>query len=180
MPAPEGFLFVPDFLSAEEQSNLLRELVALDFEHDTFRGQRLKRGYAQFGYAYGSTGRTLKPVAAMPSFLVAVADRALPHCLEGTAFNQCIVTLYPAGAGIGWHTDAPRFGETIGGVSLGGEGRLQFRANGSDKVSFEVVASSGSRYLMRGPARWDYQHQVLPVRQERYSLTFREVAPLQT
>jgi DNA oxidative demethylase len=174
--APEGFLFVADFLSAAEQSELLRELVALAFEHDIFRGQRLKRGYAQFGYAYVSTGRKLEQVAAMPDFLSAVAAKVLPRCPVGTAFNQCIVTRYPLGAGIGWHTDAPKFGECVVGVSLGGRGRFQLRPNGSQDVSFEVEVLPGSMYLMRGPARWDYQHQVVPVRTERYSLTFRHVA----
>ena len=58
--SPEGFLYVADFLTGEEQAAVLRELQALDFQHDTFRGQRLKRGYAQFGYVYVSTGRKLE------------------------------------------------------------------------------------------------------------------------
>ena len=48
---PEGLLYVPDFLSPEEQAGLLQELHSLSFEHDFFRGQRLRRGYAQFGYS---------------------------------------------------------------------------------------------------------------------------------
>src|SRR5947209_7479962 len=48
-------------------------------------------------------------------------------------------------------------------------------SSGSEDVSFEVETPSGSMYLMRGPARWEYQHQVVPVRTERYSLTFRHV-----
>jgi alkylated DNA repair dioxygenase AlkB len=175
MIAPDGFLFVPDFLSPTEQSELLHKLAALTYEHDTFRGQRLKRGYAQFGYAYVSTGRKLKPVAELPPFLSAVAAKALPYCPAGTTFEQCIVTRYPQGAGIGWHPDAPIFGDCIVGVSLGGRGRFQFRPKDSEDVSFEVEASSGSMYLMRGPARWEYEHQVVPVRTERYSLTFRHV-----
>src|SRR5438105_1768501 len=111
MIAPDGFLFVPDFLSPTEQSELLPKLAALTYEHDTFRGQRLKRGYAQFGYAYVSTGRKLKPVAELPPFLSAVAAKALLYCPSGTTFEQCIVTRYPQEAGIGWHPDAPIFGD---------------------------------------------------------------------
>ena len=175
MAAPEGFLFVSDFLSTREQMDLLRELAEMNYEHDTFRGQLLKRGYAQFGYAYVSIGRRLEPVADLPLSLIAVAAKALPHCPADTTFNQCIVTHYPPGAGIGWHTDAPKFGECIVGVSVSGSGRLQFRPNGTDEALFEVEASAGSMYVMRGPARWAYQHQVLPVRSERHSLTFRHV-----
>jgi alkylated DNA repair dioxygenase AlkB len=173
--APAGFLYIADFLSAEEQAVLLRELGALKYQHDTFRGQRLKRGYAQFGYAYVSTGRKLETTAAMPDFLRAVIDRVRPHCPAGTEFNQCIVTHYPVGSGIGWHTDAPRFGECIVGVSLGAEARLQFRPNGADEASYEVQAAPGSIYILHGSVRWNHQHQVVPVKRERFSLTFRHV-----
>jgi alkylated DNA repair dioxygenase AlkB len=174
--APSGFEYVGDFLSNDEQAVLLRELMALGYQHDTFRGQRLKRGYAQFGYAYVSTGRKLQTTASIPASLRAVIDKAIPHCPAGSTFNQCIVTHYPTGSGIGWHTDAPRFGECIVGVSLGAEARLQFRPNGVEEVTFEVRAAPGSMYLMHGPARWEHQHQVVPVKDERYSLTFRNVS----
>jgi hypothetical protein len=36
--APSGFEYVDDFLSIEEQAVLLRELMALGYRHDTFRG----------------------------------------------------------------------------------------------------------------------------------------------
>jgi alkylated DNA repair dioxygenase AlkB len=173
--APDGLLYVPDFLNAAEQSTLLRQVRELDYEHDVFRGQRLKRAYAQFGYAYVSTGRTLEPAPAMPAFLSELIAKGLRHCPAEARFNQCIVTRYPEGAGIGWHTDAPRFGECIMAVSLGGEGRLQFRQNGSEAVSSEVFTTSGSLYVLHGAARWRYQHQVVPVESVRYSLTFREV-----
>lgn len=126
MPAPEGFVLVTDFLSPEEAAALLREAQALTFEHDVFRGQRLKRGYAQFGHTYVSTGRKLEAAAPMPACLRALVARAQPYLTEGTEFHQCIVTRYPPNAGIGWHTDAPRFGEWIMGVSLGGEPGFSF------------------------------------------------------
>jgi DNA oxidative demethylase len=174
--SPEGFLYVADFLISEEQAAFLRELRALNYEHDTFRGQRLKRAYVQFGYAYVSTGRKLEAALAMPEWLHAIICKARAYCPNSGVFNQCIVTHYPAGSGIGWHTDAPRFGECVAGVSLGSEARLQFRPNGAKEPSYELRAAPGSMYLMRGPARWGYQHQVVPVKTERYSLTFRHVA----
>jgi hypothetical protein len=92
--AQAGFEYVADFLSAEEQAPLLRELAALQYLHDTFRGQKLKRGYAQFGYAYVSTGRNLETTAAIPDFLRAIIEKVRPHCPAGTEFTQCIVTHY--------------------------------------------------------------------------------------
>lgn len=173
--APEGLSYIGDFLTLDEQATLLRNLQQLDYEHDIFRGQRLKRGYAQFGYAYVSTGRKLERTLEMPPFLTSTIERAVTHFPGCDQFNQCIVTHYPANSGIGWHTDAPRFGECIVGVSLGGAARFQFRPNGTEEVSYEIKAAPGSMYLMRGSARWEHQHQVVPVKAERYSLTFRHV-----
>jgi alkylated DNA repair dioxygenase AlkB len=172
---PEGFSATPCFLDPQEQAALLRRLGGLTYGHDVFRGRRLRRSYAQFGYAYVSTGQRLVPAPPLPGFLTTLIEKSLPHCPMGTAFDQCIVTHYPEGTGIGWHTDATRFGECIMAVSLGAEARLQFRPNGTREVCYEHLAVPGSLYVLRGPARWQYQHQVVAVRAVRYSLTFRQV-----
>jgi DNA oxidative demethylase len=172
---PEGFLYIPDFLLLKEQAALLHELRSLIYKHDVFRGQKLKRGYAQFGYSYVSTGRKLEVAPMIPPFLQTLINKASPYYPNDIRFTQCIVTHYPSGAGIGWHTDAPQFGDYIIAVSLAGEARLQFRPNSSKEVTYEVKASPGSLYLLQDLVRWNYQHQVIPVKVERYSLTFRYV-----
>jgi hypothetical protein len=48
---PEGFRYVPEFLARSEHEVLLDRLRALHFDHDVFRGYRIKRGWAQFGYS---------------------------------------------------------------------------------------------------------------------------------
>jgi len=173
--APEDFEYIADFLSFNEQATLLDELRSLTYQHDVFRGQTMKRGWVQFGYNYVSIGRRLEAAPPIPPFLQTIIQKALPYCPNNTEFTQCIVTNYPVGAGIGWHTDASCFDDCILGISLASEARLQFKANGSKQVSFEVKAAPGSLYIMQGAARWNYEHQIIPVRAERYSLTFRSV-----
>ena len=191
---PKGFLYIPNFLSLNEQAALLHELKSLIYTHDVFRGRKLKRGYAQFGYSYETTSRRLTVAPPIPPFLQAAIRRATffypelresiiqkpttPYYPTDILFTQCIVTHYPPGAGIGWHTDAPQFGNYILCVSLASEARLQFRPNSSKEVTYEVKISPGSLYMMQGLARWNYQHQVIPVKAERYSITFRYVAKL--
>ncbi len=61
MTVPDGFTYIPDFLTPQEQEGLLRDVNALPFEHDRFRGQQLKRSYAQFGYAYAPPDASPSP-----------------------------------------------------------------------------------------------------------------------
>lgn len=173
--SPQGLLYIPAFLSAEDQLSLLRELETLDYKHDSFRGQKLKRSYAQFGFEYVSTGHGLKQAPSIPEFLSRLIEKVVKHHLPEETFNQVIVTRYPAGAGIGWHTDAPVFGECIFAVSLGAHARLQLRPIGTKDKTFEIVVAPGSMYILAGQARWHYQHQIVPVKSDRYSITFRHV-----
>lgn len=175
MNAPNGFAYFPDFLDEEESREILSYLKGLDFQHDHFRGTRLKRGYVQFGYTYMTTGRKVKPAQPMPELIASLAGKGRQHCPEGTEFNQCIMTWYPPKAGIGWHTDAAVFGECIMALSLGSPATVSFRENGAELPSFEFRAQPRSLYVFHGQARWDYQHCVAPVSRTRYCLTFRFV-----
>src|SRR5579885_2217194 len=170
---PSGFLYVEGFLTDEEQQSLLHHLATLTFTHDIFRGKPMKRSELCQGFRYRAVGRRLEPADPFDEHCLLLTHKALPYCPDGTPFDQCIIQQYPEGAGIGWHTDAPVFGDVILGVSLGAEGRLQFRKDRNSSVCFEVAPASGSLYVMSGPARWGFQHRVVPVRALRYSLTFR-------
>lgn len=172
---PDGFSLILNVLNIEEQTDLHREISALEYQEASFRGKRLKRTTVQFGYAYILKGKKLATAEPMPLFLLAIAQKALTHCPPGTKFNQCIITRYPNNAGIGWHIDAPRFGDLVVGLSLGGSGRFQFRPKRTNLVPFETELSSGSMYLIDRSSRWDYEHRLMPVKEERYSIGFRFV-----
>jgi alkylated DNA repair dioxygenase AlkB len=174
---PEGFCYHPDFLSPPECDELLRRVDRLAYRRDFLRGRRMRRAYAQFGHAYVTEGRRLKPAEPFPDFLSELVHRFLPLCPPGTPFDQCIVTRYPPEAGIDWHTDAPCFGATIAAVSLGAPATLLFREVGAAEPCRELPVAPGSFYLITGPARRLYQHKVAPVTATRLSLTFRSVAP---
>ena len=47
--------------------------------------------------------------------------------VEAGLFVEALVTEYPAAATIGWHRDAPMFGDVVAGLSLGAAGRMKFR-----------------------------------------------------
>ena len=176
-PGPEGLTYLPGFLSVPEQSVLLRQIQDLPFTHDWHRGRALKRSNAQFGYAYVATGQDIVPAAPFPAFLselIAKASVFSPGC---DIFDQCMVTHYPVGAGIDWHVDADLFGDCIVVISLVGDARLQFRVKPSvtQRPTYESDIAPGSLYLLRGPARREYQHRVVAVKNDRYSVIFRSV-----
>ncbi len=178
MLLPEGFTYFPNFLSSKMQHGLIQQLELLEFTHDRFRGRRLTRGYAQFGYRYQSNSRKVSRVDPLPPFLEPLIWRIDPHCPDGTEFNQCLITFNPADAGIGWHTDAACFGDCIAGVSLGEQAKLEFRNARESPASCQTVLHPGSLYMMTGAARWQFQHRVEPLPGSRYSLTFRSVPEL--
>jgi alkylated DNA repair dioxygenase AlkB len=86
-----------------------------------------------------------------------------------------IVSRYPEGAGIGWHTDSPVFGDVIMGLSFGSDARLQLRPRDATAAATSIALPARSLYAIGGDARWKWQHRVPPVRGERFSLTFRSV-----
>lgn len=171
---PAGFTYSSGFLSPEEADALAEHVRLLDFRRETFRGVRMRRGYAQFGHAYHTESRRTAPAPPFPDWLTELAERVAASCPPDTAFDSCILTNYPADAGIGWHTDKPVFGPVVAGVSLLAPARLLFRrAEGEGEC--EVCVEPGSLYVMAGPSRWDFQHSVAPVVAQRVSLTFRSV-----
>jgi alkylated DNA repair dioxygenase AlkB len=176
MGQPEGFFYKSDFLSFPQQLNVLKELRGLHYEPEMFRGQLMKREWAQFGHSYKAAAHKVTPAPAMPAYLQTVLQNASVYYPDDLTFSQCIVTKYPKGAGIGYHADAAVFGEYILGVSLASAARLQFRPKKTQKATFEVTVAPGSLYVMHGSARYHYEHRIVPVKTERYSLTFRYLA----
>ena len=84
-----------------------------------------------------------------------------------------MVTEYEPGAPIGWHRDRPQFEDVIG-ISLASPCTFRFRRKkgaGWERASF--IAEPRSAYLLRGPARTEWQHSIPPVEALRYSITFR-------
>lgn len=87
---------------------------------------------------------------------------------------QVLVTRYPAGAGIGWHRDAPMFGSRIAGVSLRAPCRMRFQRTLRGERSVAAVRlAPRSAYVLSGKARWSWQHSIPATKDLRYSVTFR-------
>ena len=180
---PEGFRYEPDFLDGEEERELLRSIAGLEFSKVEMRGGVAKRRTAHFGWTYGYDARTSHPGVPIPEWLLPVRARAAGWAaLEADALAEALVTEYTPGAPIGWHRDAPMFGDVIG-ISLAGACRMKFRPYISPKdltpgrpprrTTHDVELAPRSAYLMRGIVRREFEHSIPPVEMLRYSITFR-------
>ena len=95
--------------------------------------------------------------------------------LPADRLQHALVTEYAPGAAIGWHKDRPEFKDVIG-ISL--LAPCVFRLRRKMEQRWErasLVLPPRSAYLLRGPAREDWQHSILPVDKLRYSVTFRSL-----
>ena len=112
----------------------------------------------------------------MPDFVTAVRRKAaLLAGLPASELQQVLVTEYRAGAAIGWHKDRSVFGEVVGVSPLSASTfRLRRRTSASsDRASIRLQPHSA--YLLKGPARTDWEHSIPAVDEFRYSLTFRNL-----
>jgi alkylated DNA repair protein (DNA oxidative demethylase) len=172
---PEGLVYEPDFLTQEEERTLLDEIAALDFDEIRMHGQVARRTANHYGIAYDyDNSAASKPGEPLPDWLEPVRDRVAALAgVRSDELAEALVQHYPPGAPIGWHRDAPRFG-LVAGVSLASPARMRFqRGKGDAREVAEVTLEPGSAYVLAGKARWSWQHSIPPVKQDRYSITFR-------
>ena len=171
---PEGLVYRPDFLRMEEEAALIERVAALPFAPFQFHGFEGNRRTVSFGTEYKFDGSGLKQAEPFPDWLLPVRDKAaLLADVDPSAFVHALVIEYAPGAGIGWHRDRPVFGDVVG-VSLGAEAPLRFRLrDGAKWRRFTLTAEPRSAYLLRGPARTEWEHSIAPVSALRYSITLR-------
>ena len=181
---PAGFEYRDDFISPAEERALLDLIEPLQFSPVVMRGVVAKRRIAHFGWTYGYYDRRTEPGPPLPGFLLSVRARFAAWAgIDAGSFVEALVTEYPPDATIGWHRDAPVFGEVVAGLSLRAACRMKFRpyvspsavgdTNSPRRTTHEVELAPRSGYLMAGAARRDFEHSIPAVDHLRYSITFR-------
>ncbi len=171
---PQGFRYLSQFAAGTEAEALVQQIRGLEFSPVVMRGTVARRRVVHFGWRYGYESWRISPGPPIPPFLVPLRQRAAALIgLSSEDLAEVMVTEYQPGAGIGWHRDAPMFGDVVG-ISLLGVCRLRFqRGRGPARVTSEVTLEPGSAYVLAGAARWAWQHSIPPTKAARYSVTFR-------
>ncbi len=173
---PAGFAYAPDVIDAAEEARLVGAFADLPFKEFEFHGFLGKRRVVSFGLRYDFNGGGLQQAAPIPPFVLPVRERAAAFAgLAPDRLQHVLITEYRPGAAIGWHRDRPNFGDVIG-VSL--LSPCTFRMRRKREAGWERAAMQLDRrsvYLMRGPARDDWEHSIPAVEELRYSITFRSL-----
>jgi alkylated DNA repair dioxygenase AlkB len=171
---PEGLVYRPDFVTPQEETELVARLATLPFQAFQFHGFEGARRVVSFGWRYDFNAGGLKRAEPFPDWLRPLAARAAIFAgVAPEAFVHALLTEYAPGAGIGWHRDRPQF-EDVVGISFLAPCRLRFRlraASGWTRSALTVEPRSA--YLLRGPARRAWEHSIRPLQTLRYSITLR-------
>ena len=173
---PEGFTYQRDVITPADEEALVAHIGALPFREFEFHGYVGKRRVVSFGWQYDFAARLLRRVDDMPPFLVALRGVAAAVAgLPAASLQHVLVTEYGPGAAIGWHRDKAVFGEVVG-LSLRSPCTFRLRralGDGWERVS--ITAEPRSAYVLRGPARSEWEHSIPAVDALRYSITFRNL-----
>jgi alkylated DNA repair dioxygenase AlkB len=171
---PQGFRYEPEVLTPEQEQAVLERLPELPFEEFQFHGYQGKRRVVSYGWHYDFGGRALRPAETIPAFLLPLRDLAAAFAgLKPEDFPHVLLTEYGEGTAIGWHRDKGVFGDVVG-LSLLSPCRFRLRRQaGTSWERMSLSLEPRSAYLLRGPARTEWEHSIPPAESLRYSVTFR-------
>ncbi|MGE5640535.1 MAG: alpha-ketoglutarate-dependent dioxygenase AlkB [Clostridia bacterium] len=172
---PQGFLYEPEFLAAGEEQSLLAALASLEFVPAKFQQYTARRRVVTYGASYDYGAHALAEAPPVPLFLQPLRAKVAAWIgLPARALAYALINEYQPGTPLGWHRDRGEF-EVVAGVSLGGPARMRLRRYPPRKgdKSMTLDLEPRSAYVMRGEARWGWQHSIPPTPGLRYSITFR-------
>jgi alkylated DNA repair dioxygenase AlkB len=171
---PEGLRYRAELLAPDEEVTLVSMLEGLPFREFEFHGFFGKRRVLSFGWRYDFNGGGLQQAEAIPAFLLPMRERAAAFAeLPASRLAHVLLTEYRPGAAIGWHKDRSVFGDVVG-VSLLSAAALRMRCkSGRGWRRALLKLQPRSAYLLRGPARTQWEHSIPAVAHLRYSITFR-------
>jgi DNA oxidative demethylase len=170
----EGLRFEEEFVTPAQESALLERIRSLDFHEMKMRGVVAKRRVIHYGVNYSFETFKATPGQPIPEFLLPLRERSAAFAaVAAEDLAEALITEYSAGAAIGWHRDAHPFDIVIG-LSLLSACRLRFR-RGKVRAweTQELQLPARSAYALTGPARTEWEHSIPPVKELRYSVTFR-------
>src|SRR5438270_11556353 len=107
---PPGFVYLPDFITAAEETELMKAILETELHPFNFHGYTGKRKVASFGYDWSFEKQQLSKGKEIPSAFQGIIEKVAKQTgINKEAFAELLITEYPVGAVINWHRDAPPF-----------------------------------------------------------------------
>ena len=154
---PSGLIYRPDFITEEEETNLLNFIDAAEWSTE------LRRRVQHYGWRYDYTKRRIDDsmrVGELPEWARVLARRLSNTGLMKDPPDQLIVNEYCGKQGILPHIDEPRsFTEHIATISLHETWSMVFRHRDS-KEKVEKPLERRSVAVMSGDARYKWTHEI--------------------
>ncbi|HET9218037.1 MAG TPA: alpha-ketoglutarate-dependent dioxygenase AlkB [Terriglobia bacterium] len=173
---PPGLVCRADFISPQEEAELLAEIGQLPLVEAKYKEFTARRRIVSYGGTYDFSSNELLPTGPIPPFLLPLRERVAAWAgVPAALFTHALIAEYKTGTPLGWHRDVPDF-EIVAGISLAGAGRMRLRRYPHVKGRRETLSldlEPRSAYLLRGEARWGWQHSIPPTKNLRYSITLR-------
>lgn len=174
---PHGLRYEEEFLSRAEEASLVACIEGLPLAPMKYQQYTALRRVVSYGGQYDFSAQQLQAAEPLPAWLAPVRERAAAWIgVDPARFTQALVAEYRPGTPLGWHRDVPDF-EDIVGVSLLNAAVMRLRPYPPDAPKkadvVKLALAPRSIYLLRGAARWNWQHSVAPTKLLRYSITLR-------
>jgi alkylated DNA repair dioxygenase AlkB len=174
---PQGMRYEREFLTPAQEQALIELVRGLPLAEMRYKSYTARRRVLSFGGSYDFDANRLKAAQPIPESLHPLRAQVADWLgIPPADFTQALVAEYREGTPLGWHRDVPDF-EDVVGVSLLNEAVMRFRPYPPDAPKkadvLKVTVEPRSIYLLRGEARWGWQHSVSPAKALRYSITFR-------
>lgn len=180
---PPGTIYLPDFVTAKEEHEIVGALDAGEWNAE------MKRRVQHFGWRYDYRARAVTADAflgALPDWLSPVCARLEGETEFGRRPDQMIANEYLPGQGISAHVDCvPCFADRVASLSLLSACEMQFR-HGASGEKRALLLEPRALLILTGAARYDWTHEI-PARRtdtidgekrsraRRVSMTFRNV-----
>ena len=180
-----GLKYIPGYIDEHEQNRLLR---AIDQQAWSLESVESKRRIQQHGYRYEYNNGILVAcnyLGSLPDWAFHLANQLYADGFTTRTIDQVTVNEYEPGQGLTSHVDCITcFGNTIITLSLGSSYVMEL-THCQTTQKREILLLPGSLLVLRGEARYAWEHSVAPrykdtykgwefLRTRRVSITFRE------
>ena len=152
---PAGLVYREEFLSTEEERELLRWIDGQEWSEEMLRRRQFHGG-----------SRDPRGISELPEILADLAQRLYDARVIRWASDRVLINEYFPGQGIGAHIDEhPRSDAEVAMVSLGDSYPMQFVHLKSGAV-YEHWLSRRSVCVISGESRTDWTHEIVKRRSD--------------